>query len=198
MTLRALFPIPLLLSLALLVGGCSSKSELYRLEPTIQNHEGTRTLREHRLLGIAEVDVADYLEKPELITRVSPTHLQPHDEQQWAGSLSGSIQAVLQENLSALLPGVGILRYPWEEPLSDPYRLYVSIDRFDGDLNGTVTLSGRWSLIDRREDRLVAAERFRYSAKGPAEKTDDIVQTQSSLLERLSRRIASKIRAYYR
>jgi len=188
----------LFLGLGLLLGGCSSKSELYRLHPTIQSSEGTRTLREHRLLGIAEVEVADYLEKPELVTRLSPTHLQPHDEEQWAGSLSGSVQEVLQENLTALLPGVGVLRYPWEEPLSDPYRLYVSIDRFDGDLNGTVTLAGRWSLIDRREDRLVAGERFRYSAKGPAEKTDDIVATQSSLLERLSRRIASKIRRYYR
>jgi uncharacterized lipoprotein YmbA len=193
------YPIPTLcvsLLALLLLGGCSTKSEFYRLQPTVSAPTGSRTLHPHRVLGIGEVQVADYLEKPELVTRLAPTHLEVHDEKRWAGSLAGSIQEVLQQDLSALLPRHTVLRYPWDEPVDDRYRLYVTVDRFDGDANGTVTLAGHWSLADREASRVVTGEKFRYVERGTPG-PEGVVRTQSSLLERLSRRIAGKIRRYF-
>jgi len=186
----------ILLPLFLLMAGCSTKSEFYRLQPTVTETTGSRSIHPERILGIGEVQVADYLEKPELVTRLAPTHLKVHEEQRWAGSLAGSIQEVLREDLSALLPRISVLSYPWEEPVDDRYRLYVTVERFDGDTNGTVTLAGRWTLADREENRVVTGESFRYLERGAAG-PQGVVETQSALLERLSRRIAARVRRYY-
>ncbi|WP_292657661.1 membrane integrity-associated transporter subunit PqiC [Nitratifractor sp.] len=180
--------------LLLLLAGCSSKSDYYRLQPRLMPQHKIQPLHTHRLIGIGEVQVADYLEQKSLTTRISPERLQVHDTDLWAGSLSKNIQQVLQSNLSQLLPSNTFLAYPWEEPLSDAYRLYLTVDQFDGDANGTVTLSGHWSLVNRQKDRLVLGENFRLTAQGAPE-TSGIVATQSRLLERLSRRIAARIRS---
>ncbi|WP_457605627.1 PqiC family protein [Nitratifractor sp.] len=188
----------LLLSLGLLLlTGCSSKNDFYRLQPAIQSaHSGSAPLHRERILGIGEVQVADYLRKHELVTRVDSTRLDVHENDLWAGDLEKNIQQVLRANLGKDLPRVTVLAYPWSEPLDDRYRLYLSVDRFDGDLNGTVTLSGHWSLVDQYDNRLVTGERFRYFAQGAPE-TEALVETQSRLLDRLSRRIAAKIRRYF-
>jgi len=178
------------------LGGCSSKTEFYRLQPTVASPNGTRTLRTRSILGIAEVQVADYLEKPELVTRLAPTHLKVHEEQRWAGSLAGSIQQVLQQDLASLLPRHTVLSYPWDEPVSDTYRLYVTVNRFDGDTNGTVILAGHWNLADQGDSRIVSGEKFRYVEHGDPG-VQGSVATQSILLERLSRRIASKVKKYF-
>jgi len=180
----------------ILLGGCSSKTEFYRLQPTVNTSPGTSAFHHNRILGIGDVRVADYLEKPELVTRLAPTHLKVHEEERWAGSLAGGIQLTLQKNLSSLLPGHTVLGYPWDEPVSDAYRLYVSVDRFDGDANGTVILEGHYSLADQADSRLVTGEKFRYVETGTPD-TAGIVATQSILLERLSRRIAGKVRRYF-
>ena len=185
-----------LLFLLFLLGGCSSKTEFYRLQPTLSGSVGSKAIHTRRILGIGEVQVAGYLEKPELVTRLAPTHLKVHEEQRWAGSLAGGIQQVLQQNLSALLPRHTVLNYPWDEPVTDNYRLYVTVDRFDGDANGTVTFSGHWSLADQSDSKIVTGEKFRYIEQGTPG-IQGVVTTQSRLLERLSRRIASRVRRYF-
>jgi len=179
--------------LGLLLSGCSSKSDYYRLQPRLLPHQSTKALHTKNIVGIGEVQVADYLEKHSLTTRLGPGQLKINESALWAGSLSKNIQQVLQTNLSQLLPSRTFLSYPWEEPLSDSHRLFVTIDQFDGDSNGTVTLMGHWSLVDQKENRLVTGEDFRYVERG-APDTLGIIDTQNRLLERLSRRIASKIR----
>lgn len=181
------------LLLILLLAGCSSRSDYYRLHPRLLLAQEVRPLHTRHIVGIGEVQVADYLQKESLATRLGPGRIKINDTALWAGSLSKNIQRVLQVNLSRLLPTRTFLSYPWEEPLSDDERLFLTVDRFDGDLNGTVTFMGHWSLIDRKEDRLVTGESFRYIRRG-APGTAGIVETQSRLLEQLSRRIASRIR----
>ena len=177
----------------LLLAGCSSKSDYYTLQPRLLPQQEVRSLHTRNVVGIGEVQVADYLEKKELSTRLGPTRIRIHQNALWAGSLGRNIQRVLQTNLSQLLPNRTFLAYPWEEPISDRHRLFVTVDQFDGDSNGTVTLMGHWSLVDQRADKVVRGEDFRYRERG-APGTPGIVETQNRLLERLSRRIATKIR----
>jgi len=182
------------LLLTLLLAGCSSRSDYYRLHPTLQPSRQIRPLHPRQIVGIGEVQVADYLQKESLATRLTPNRIKIDDTALWAGSLGKNIQQVLQADLSRLIPSRTFLTYPWEEPLSDNARLFLTVDRFDGDSNGTVTFAGHWSLVDRQEDRLITGESFDYTQRG-APTTAGIVETQSRLLERLSRRIASRIRS---
>lgn len=186
------YTVLLIIALGVL-SGCSSKSDFYQLHPkSMQSAEGTHSKR-GTVIGIAEVEVAEYLQKSEVVTRMSAGRIKVHDTDLWAGSFAGNIQSVLMHNIAARLPRYTFLAYPWEEPVTDRYRIYVTIGRFDGYETGSVTLQGRWSLVDREENRVLYSESVNYSAQGPGT-LDGIVDTQSRLLERLSRRIAEKVR----
>ncbi len=177
----------------LLLTACSRHLDYYKLHPTLLPKRQIQTINPKHILGISEVKIANYLQKESLTTRLSSNHLNVKDDTVWAGSLAKNIQQVLQIDLSSLLPSYTVLSYPWEEPFNDKKRLFLSIDRFDGDKNGTVVLMGHWSLIDQESDKLISGENFRYIQKGTPN-ISGVVQTQSQLLERLSRRIAKRVR----
>jgi len=182
----------LLLTVGLFTG-CSSKSDFYQLHPKSVGMTDSIKSKRATVVGVAEVEVAEYLKKSEVVTRLSAGRIIVHNKAFWAGSLSQNIQNVLTHNISDLLPRYTFLAYPWEEPISDRYRIYVTIDRFDGYENGSVILRGRWSLVNKEENRVIYSESVNYSAQG-GQSLDAIVDTQSKLLDRLSRRIAKKIR----
>jgi uncharacterized lipoprotein YmbA len=178
---------------AVLLAGCSSKSEFYQLHtPTPEKSNSTKHMQK-QVIGVAEVEVAEYLDQPQIVTRISAGRLNVHEGRRWAGSLPKNIQTVLTHELSVLLPRYTFLAYPWEEPVSDRYRIYLSVDRFDGDETGMVTFAGRWSLVDKEENRVITSQTVTYHEKGGV-MMDELVATQSRILERLSRQIAKKIR----
>ncbi len=177
------------------LSGCSSKSSFYQLH-TPETAVGNKTRHITRnIVGVAKVEVAEYLDKPQVVTRLSAGELKLHETRYWAGSFADNIQRVLTHDLSKALPSKNFIAAPWEEPLNDRYRIYLTVDRFDGDTNGTVTLDGRWSLVDKEEDRLVTGEEIHYVDHG-SQTISGIVSTQSRMLERLSRSMAAKLRPY--
>jgi uncharacterized lipoprotein YmbA len=184
-----------LLCAVVLFTGCSSKSNFYQLHSATTPKSSSTNRVKSNIIGIAEVEVPEYLDKPQIITRMNDGRVDIHETERWAGSFPGNIQTVLTHNLSRSLPAYTFLSAPWEEPVTDKYRIYLNIDRFDGDRNGTVVLEGRWSLVDKDENRMLTGEHIYYIEKGGAT-LDETVTTQSRLLERLSRAIARKIRRY--
>ena len=178
---------------AVLMAGCSSKSNFYQLHAP-QNGVKKQTYRlKSTVVGIDQVDLADYLDKPQIVTRLSKGRIHLHEEDRWAGALDKNIQSILTQNLSKALPNYTFLASPWDEPVEDKYRIYVDVEHFDGDMNGTVTFDGRWSLVDKENNRLVTGEKVHYVEQG-APTIDGIVTTQSHIINRLSHDIAKKIR----
>lgn len=177
----------------LLLAGCSSKSNFYQLHPNVKEGRSGHSTMRHKVIGIAEVEVSEYLDKPQIVTRLSEGRIEVHEEERWAGTFPKNIQYVLKDNLSRMIPKYTFIAYPWEEPLSDVYRVYLTIEKFDGDTaTGTVVLKGRWSLVGQNDNVVLVSETFDYSEKGKIG-LEGMVDTQSRLLERLSRRIAKKI-----
>ena len=178
---------------AVMMAGCSSKSNFYQLHPQQAVETNSRAHLKSTVIGVDEVNLADYLDKPQIVTRISAGRLSLHEEDRWAGALDKNIQSILTQNLSKSLPHYTFLASPWDEPVKDRYRIYVDVDRFDGDMNGTVTFEGRWSLVDREDDRIVTGEKVNYVKQGNPT-LEGIVATQSKIVSRLSNDIAKKIR----
>ena len=178
-----------------MLSGCSSKSNFYQLHTSETAAENKSRHITRNIVGVAKVEVAEYLDKPQVVTRLSEGELKLHETQRWAGSFADNIQRVLTYDLSRALPSKNFIAAPWEEPLTDRHRIYLTVDRFDGDANGTVTLEGRWSLVDREEDRLVTGEKIYLVGHG-SPTVSGIVSTQSRMLEQLSRSMAAKLRRY--
>ena len=172
--------------------GCSTKSNFYQLHPQQMTHTSSVSHLRSTVIGVDQVQLADYLDKPQIVTRVSQGRLRLHEEDRWAGALDKNIQSVLTRNLSHKLPSYTFLSSPWDEPLEDRYRIYVDVDRFDGDMNGTVTFEGRWSLVDKEQEHIVTGEKVSYVKRGEPT-LEGIVSTQSHIVSKLSQDIAKKI-----
>jgi uncharacterized lipoprotein YmbA len=172
--------------------GCSSKSNFYQLHPKVQQSQHTKSSMKQTVVGIGEVEVPEYLKKSEVVTRLSAGRVEVHEVDRWAGSFSNNIQSVIHDNISRLLTKYIFISYPWEEPISDDYRIYITVNKFDGNNLGEVRLEGRWSLVNKDSNSVLINESFAYTETGGIT-LDEIVDTQSHLLERLSRRIAQRI-----
>jgi uncharacterized lipoprotein YmbA len=115
----------------MLMTGCSTKSNFYQLH-TLENADRKQeVLMQNRVIGIDQIKLADYLDKPQIVTRISPERLQLHEENRWVGALDKNIQSLLSKKLSKELPHYTFLVSPWDEPVEDKYRIYVDIERFD-------------------------------------------------------------------
>jgi len=179
-------------TIAMLLAGCSSESNFYQLHPSSQ-YIGQSSIKKHKVIAISDVQVADYLDKPQVITRVDKGELKLNEFDRWVGDIGKNIQQVLNKDISSKLPRYTILSKPLQEPIDEDYTLYVSIDRFDGDINGMVVLSGHWSLVDAQDRTLLKGKKFNYITHTQND-IASIVNAQSKLLSRLATNIAYSIK----
>jgi uncharacterized lipoprotein YmbA len=191
----------LIFTVLLLLTGCSSKSNFYQLHTSQTAPVNKTTHLKRTVIGVAEVELPEYLDKSEVVTRLSQGRLQVNETERWAGAFDKNIQSVLTKNLSRLLLQYSFISYPWNEPVKEKYRIYLSIDRFDGDTTtGMVMLEGRWTLVNMEDNSVVTGQSIRYHERAAVDKSavtiDEMVTTQSQMLDKLSRLIAGKVRRY--
>jgi len=181
-----------------LLAGCSSKSNFYQLQPTVENKYSHRSISNHKIISIGSVEIPEYLTKQEMITHLLPGRLNLHETERWIGPLDKNIQYVLRKNLENTLSRYILISYPWEEPFNDDYRILLKIERFDSDINGLVTLDARWSLVRQSDREVLYTQTVIYTEQGLSPKEsggtfEGVVNAQSKLLEHLSKDIAQKI-----
>ena len=146
-------------------------------------------------IGIGPVTIPRYLDRPQILTRISDQELQVDEFNQWAEPLKISIPRVLGENLSSLTGGNPIRRFPWKP--SDPIDIQVFLDihRFETDANGKVTLKATWR-IKSAKSRQWLSTRTSFIQRTPAGAgIGDKVEAMSVSLSDLSLAIAKELAA---
>ena len=119
-----------------------------------------------QVLGIGPVRLPEYLDRPQLVTRLSPNRLHLADSHRWAEPLKTNISRVMGENLAALLGTDRILLHPWPASRATDYQLLVEVLHYENESDGAARLVALWSvrgkdggivLPERRSSLLVAA-----------------------------------------
>ena len=185
------FPLSPLL-VAVMLAGCSTSSNFYQLN--VPGPSGTVRTLPKTVVGIAEVDVADYLDQPQMVTRLDEEMLHINETERWAGALDKNIQQALRTSLARRLPRYAFVTRPYDEPLDEAYRLYIHVDRFDGDINGTVRFEGRWSLVRIQDNTTVLSQEIRRRAASESG-FPSIVKTQAKLVDSVAEDIANSLRS---
>jgi uncharacterized lipoprotein YmbA len=184
----------------LFFGGCGS-SKFYHLYPTIPAKEGSFNISKN-IIGVAEVKLADYIDKPQIVTQKSQNALEIREKENWAGDFAKNIQSVITQDLNRLLSKkYTFVALPAEEVTDDKYRIFISIDRFDSNKEGLVVIDGRWSIKNLNSGKIIKMREFHYSLGGEIKSKDEdslntLAQTKSMLLERLSRDIAKEVKTF--
>jgi uncharacterized lipoprotein YmbA len=146
-------------------------------------------------IGVGPVEVAAYLDRPQIVTRISANELKLDEFHRWAEPLKDSITRVLVDNLSNLLKEepAAVLTSQGAMTVVD-YQVVVEVIRFDGRIGDGVSLTAKWSIIDVKGKKRMLDRNFQFEERIRGAGYDGLVATQSLALENLSKQIASAIK----
>jgi hypothetical protein len=111
------------------------------------------------VIGIGPVLLPEYLDRPQLVTRLTANRLHLADSHRWAEPLSKNIPRVMGENLSMLLGTNRILLHPWPLSTTTDYQLFVEVLHFENEGDGAAILVVRWSLKGRDGETVLPTQR---------------------------------------
>ena len=195
--LRPLFGLGLVVAL---LAGCASSppSKYYQLNPIQTRAAITRdsSFEKAEMIVVGPIHLPDYLDRPQIVTRVGENELRRSEFDRWAGSLDSDVTRVLVEDISNHLPAESFSAVPWtpylESQMPASYRVEVLVDRFDGRLGDSVQLKAQWAVFAKNRTMLLKREAT-ITAQVGGTSYDALVAAMSSVLERLSRDIAAGI-----
>ncbi len=144
-------------------------------------------------LGIGPISFPDYLDRPQIMTRDSRNALTFAEFHRWAGSVREDFSRILAENLSILLATDRIALFPWQSSTPIDYRVTANVIRFEGKLNGDVTLKIRWSILGGAGKKVLVMKTSNFIEPVGGANYETLVAAQSRALAVLSREIAETI-----
>ena len=195
------------IGLALMLGGCvslgdSPATRFYVLTPltdsaTPPDAAGADAKSQPRVsIGVDPVAIPRYLDRPQIVTRLSANELSLAEFDQWAEPLPDSVTHVLAENLTRLLSVQSMDIVPDPRANRSDFQVEVTLSRFECEAGQACVLQARWTLVDER-DGAVRAQNPGFEVQMEPEDAsyDAIAGTLSRALGALSREIALHVRA---
>lgn len=145
------------------------------------------------VIGIGPVRLPEYLERPKIVTRVTPNRLQLADSHRWAEPLSENIPRVMGENLSVLLGTDRILLYPWPSSRTTDYQIIAEVYNFENESDGAARLVVRWSVKGQDGGILLSERRSNYRVPAKSQGQEGLVVALNEVLGSFCREIAQEL-----
>jgi uncharacterized lipoprotein YmbA len=184
----------------MVVSGCAGPSQptrFYRLDGAVISEQMIDLKPQPGLvrIGIAPVEVAGYLDRPQMIERQTTHRLELYEFDQWAGSLQENLLSLLSDQLQQQLRKMQVIAYPWPSRMVPDYELNLSISRFER-VKRQIVLQGRWSLTQRTSGQIVMMQQIRLKEPFSGSGIEASIRAASQAVKRLSEHMASEIHKY--
>lgn len=144
-------------------------------------------------VGIRPVAIPAYLERPQLVTRLTDNALQVDDFNRWAEPLGESISRVIAANLQSLTGSRQLYSLPTRRSVGSDVLLTLNVLRFEADADGRVTLQVAWQIRATNDHSVILEQRSRFSQLSDNTSADAIVHSMSLTLAELSKQVAQAL-----
>lgn len=181
--------------LLLIVSGCagSKPSRFYTLDIS-KNQATKQPSSEYKLaVSIGPVEIPDYLDRPQIVSRTSQNEIAFSEFDRWAGLLQDDIARVLQENIGMLLSESAVSVSAWKWGADYDYRIAVYFSRFDIMPENKLLLRALWQITGKDGKKPLLTRESNILESVMAETYDAKVSSMSVVLEKLSIEIADGI-----
>ncbi len=180
------------------LSGCTSspKPRFYLLTSFETTRSEVKPSAEEECLsiGIGPLNIADYLDRPQIVTRAASIELTLAEFDRWGEPLKDNIKHVLAKNLSIQLCTKTIAFFPWRGSTPIDYRIEMEVLRLDGSLGGNVSLEAWWMVFSGDGKTMLASKKSTLTEAVGGQDYKSLVAAQSRALGTLSREIAEAIR----
>lgn len=194
--IRSLFISIILISV---LSGCANTppSRFYMLSSQSTSEEKKSNLADPGCIALAigPVELPEYLNRPQILSRISENELKLADFDKWAEPLDHNISRVIIENLTEQLHAWNFAVFPWGGSIPIDYRIAVDIIRFDGNLSGDATLVVRWSIFVQEGKTLQTTKKSTYTEPVSSQSFEALVSAQEKLLAVFCGEIAKEIKS---
>lgn len=182
----------LLLAAGSTLGACaSSQPTHFYLLPTL-GEDTTALGLLGGTLGLAPLQLPDYLNRPQILERSADGALRLDDFELWGEPLKAGIARALRENLARLLPQLQVVMAPWRRAAAPSRVLWLQVLRCESE--GTTALFAlRWQLQDADGRELLAPRHGEYRETLEAADTAAVVGALGRALARFSRDLATQL-----
>jgi uncharacterized protein len=165
-------------------------ASLPRTGQRAQDAAGTNAL----VLGIGPIKFPGYLDRQQIVTRISQNRFAVAENDRWAEPLEENFSRVLSQNLAILLHTDRMVTYPWERSQQPTYQVQVEVLRFEPNAEQIVELWARWNIMDGAKKTISVRESY-LTHPARDKSTEASVAAMSELVSDLSKEIAAAIRA---
>lgn len=183
---------------ALLLGACfggANPPDFYTLRHASGDAGGAPVASRPDLgLVVGPLELARYLDRPEIVTRGGANALVVSDASRWGGSLRNDVLRVVADDLGRLLGTAQVVTYPSEPRFAARYRVAIDLREFEGTPGESVSLRAIWTIADAT-GRALAVEETTTAQPTASASYADLVAAQSAALGSMTRAIAERIDA---
>lgn len=180
----------LLLMVAALVAGCGQPNKTFY----VLTASGPMPSGGGVGVGVGPVALAEYIDRPNLVTQEAPNQLGVAEDHRWAGDLSAGIARVVAANLGRDLKTGNVRTYPWQRDEEINYQVTLDVRQLHSGADGYAVIEVGWRVYQLPERRLRASKTFTDREPLESDGYSASVAAQSRLIGRLSDAIAASIR----
>lgn len=178
-----------------ILSACSSPSpptRFYLLHPVVSPAE---KYNNEIAIGIGPVELADYLNRPQIVTNANGVEVSIAEFDHWAGSLKENVIQVMAESLAELLATERIEIDPRRSGAKVDYRVAITILRFHGRRSAETRITAFWTLYGPERGAALLKKISDIREPVTKEGYSGLTEANSRALGRLCDEIATVIRA---
>ena len=175
------------------VGGRSPSARFFQLQPAPDLASAAATpLDPGYAVILRTVTLESYLNRSQMVNRVSPYEINYRELARWAEPLDGNITRVLAENLRRLLQTDRVAIFPQVAPELRSMTVNVDISRFEGKPGDQAVLDAAWIVRMEADGKTVNGHKD-LSTPVASNRVEDATAAQAGLLADLSKLIAADV-----
>jgi len=186
-----------LVALTIWLPGCASSPDARFYTLSTIGHQEAQPSSNHRenpvSVSIAPVEIPDYLDRPQIVTRDGQNELKLAEFERWGGALRDNIAAVLAENLAQLLDSDRVYAYPPKRAEKADYQVSMRVLRLDCAPGDKVLLKAQWAVTSGQEKKEIATHISTFTESMSDSRYDTLAAAVSKTLAQISREIAQEI-----
>jgi uncharacterized protein len=145
-------------------------------------------------VGIGPVDIPDYLDRPQIVTRTAQNEFQVAEFDRWGGALKPDIARVMTENLCALLPAGQVAVVSWRRGGTLQYRVAVDVTRFDAMPGDSVWLKAQWTIFGQDGKTVLMTRESNVKEAVSGRDAGAVVAAMSRALGSMSQEVAGGLK----
>ena len=187
--------------LAMVLGGCisipkSPTPRFYMLQAANERQVSNKTnITTDVIIGVGPVKIPEYLSRPQIVTRDREGMLTFAQFDRWGESLDLGMARVIEEDLTAMLPGAKMAAYPWNISIPIQYQVVVEIVQLDSELDKDLFVVAQWLVIDVLEAKTLIMKRSEFRQPIMPQNYAGLAGTLNTICASLSGDIAEALAA---